>query len=102
MLRALLQIVLNGIALLIAAYLVPGIHYSGSLWYLLIAGLVLGAVGAIAFTRLLENYLFGTTPTDVSAYVAVAALFFVTAIMATLGPARRATTIDPLIALRSE
>ena len=69
---------------------------------LVIAGLVLGAVGAIAFTRLLENYLFGTTPTDVSAYVAVAALFFVTAIMATLGPARRATTIDPLIALRSE
>ena len=69
---------------------------------LVIAGLVLGSLGAIAFTRLLENYLFGTTPTDVTAYGAVAALFFVTAILATLGPARRATTIDPLIALRSE
>ena len=69
---------------------------------LVVAGLVLGAIGAIAFTRLLENYLFGTTPTEISAYVAVAALFFVTAIIAALGPARRATTIDPLIALRSE
>lgn len=47
MLRALLQIVLNGIALLIAAYLVPGIHYSGSLLYLLIAGLVLGLINLI-------------------------------------------------------
>jgi len=47
MLRALLQIVLNGIALLVAAYLVPGIHYSGSLWYLLIAGLVLGLINLV-------------------------------------------------------
>lgn len=47
MLRALLQIVLNGVALLIAAYLVPGIHYSGSLLYLLIAGLVLGLINLI-------------------------------------------------------
>ena len=44
MLRALLQIVLNGVALLIAAYLVPGIHYQGSWSYLLIAGLVLGLI----------------------------------------------------------
>jgi putative membrane protein len=47
MLRALLQIVLNGVALLIAAYLVPGIHYQGSLVYLLIAGLVLGLINLI-------------------------------------------------------
>ena len=69
---------------------------------LVVTGLVLGAAGAVAFTRFLENYLFATTPTDLSAYVAVPALFFVTAIVAALGPARRATTIDPLIALRSE
>jgi putative membrane protein len=47
MLRTLLQIVLNGVALLIAAYLVPGIHYRGSLLYLLIAGLVLGLINLI-------------------------------------------------------
>ncbi len=44
MLRALLQIVLNGVALLIAARLVPGIHYHGDLLYLLLAGLVLGLI----------------------------------------------------------
>jgi putative membrane protein len=47
MLRALLQIVLNGVALLIAAHLVPGIHYQGSLLYLLVAGLVLGLINLI-------------------------------------------------------
>ena len=47
MLRALLQIVLNGVALLIAARLVPGIHYQGSWLYLLIAGLVLGLINLI-------------------------------------------------------
>ena len=47
MLRALLQIVLNGVALLVAARLVPGIHYEGSLLYLLVAGLVLGLVNLI-------------------------------------------------------
>ena len=47
MFRALLQIVLNGVALLIAAKLIPGIHYQGSLLYLLIAGLVLGLINLI-------------------------------------------------------
>lgn len=47
MLRALLQIVLNGVALLIAARLIPGIHYEGSLLYLLIAGLVIGLINLI-------------------------------------------------------
>ena len=69
---------------------------------LVVVGLVLGAAGALAFTRLLETYLFATTPTEPAAYGAVAALFFVTALVAALGPARRATTIDPLTALRAE
>jgi putative membrane protein len=47
MLRALLQIVLNGVAILIAAYLVPGISYHGSLLYLLLAGLVFGLINLI-------------------------------------------------------
>ena len=47
MFRALLQIVLNGVALLIAAKLIPGIYYQGDLLYLLLAGLVLGLINLI-------------------------------------------------------
>lgn len=47
MLRALVQIVLNGVAVLIAAHLVPGISYSGSLAYLLLVGLVIGLINLI-------------------------------------------------------
>lgn len=47
MLRALLQVVLNGIAVLIAAKLVPGIHYTGSLPYLLLVGLVMGLLNLL-------------------------------------------------------
>ena len=69
---------------------------------LVIAGLVLGVLGGYGFGRLIASYLFQTAPTDVLAYAAVAALFIVAALLATLGPARRATRVDPLVALRSE
>src|SRR5262245_38102835 len=44
MLRALLQIVLNGVAVVVAAYFVPGIIYTGDLLYLLLVGLVFGLI----------------------------------------------------------
>jgi len=47
MLRALIQVVLNGVALLIAAKLIPGIHFTGGLVYLLVAGLVLGLINLL-------------------------------------------------------
>jgi putative membrane protein len=47
MIRAILQVVLNGVALLIAARLIPGIVYTGDLLYLLLAGLVLGLINLI-------------------------------------------------------
>ncbi|MFL6196999.1 MAG: phage holin family protein [Thermoanaerobaculia bacterium] len=47
MMRALLQIVLNGVAVLIAAKLVPGINYTGTLWSLLLVGLVIGLINLI-------------------------------------------------------
>jgi putative membrane protein len=47
MIRALLQVVLNGVAVLVAAYLVPGIVYTGSLPALLLVGLVVGLVNLI-------------------------------------------------------
>jgi putative membrane protein len=47
MLRALLQVVLNGVALFLAARLIPGIHFTGGLVYLLLAGLVLGLINLL-------------------------------------------------------
>lgn len=47
MTRALLQIVLNGFALWLASELIPGIHYTGDLLYLLLAGLVLGLINLL-------------------------------------------------------
>jgi ABC-type antimicrobial peptide transport system permease subunit len=69
---------------------------------LAIAGVLLGVGGAVTFTRLLDRFLFGTRHTDVQAYVIVAAVFLAATLLAAFGPARRATAIDPLTALRTE
>jgi predicted lysophospholipase L1 biosynthesis ABC-type transport system permease subunit len=69
---------------------------------LAIAGVLLGVGGAVTFTRLLDRFLFGTRHTDVQAYVIVAAVFLAATLLAAFGPARRATAIDPLRALRTE
>ncbi|MCP4202127.1 MAG: phage holin family protein [bacterium] len=47
MIRALAQIALNGLGVVVAAYLVPGIHYSGDILYLLLTGLVIGALNLL-------------------------------------------------------
>lgn len=47
MIRALLQVVLNGVAILIAAHVVPGVHYQGGWLYLLLAGLVIGLINLL-------------------------------------------------------
>jgi len=47
MLRALVQIVLNGVAILLVAKVVPGIHYQGDIWYLLLTGLVVGGINLL-------------------------------------------------------
>jgi putative ABC transport system permease protein len=65
-------------------------------------GLVLGVGGGLAFGRVLSRYLYQTAPTDPRVYVAVAGLVVAASAAACLGPARRATAIDPLRALRSE
>ena len=70
--------------------------------WLVAAGLALGVGGAWAFSQLIRRYLFATETTDVSAYVTVAVVFLIAALVAAIGPARRATTIDPLIALKAE
>jgi predicted permease len=64
------------------------------------AGVLLGAVASLALARLIASLLFGTEATDPVTFVAMAALLLVVALLAGYLPARRASRIDPLIALR--
>jgi len=65
-------------------------------------GVALGLAGAALLTRYLRGLLFGVSPLDPLAFALVATAFSVAAALAAYGPARRATRVDPLIALRNE
>jgi putative ABC transport system permease protein len=65
-------------------------------------GLTLGLAGAAALSRVLKTLLFGLTPLDPLTYVVVAAVFTAIATLAAYLPARRATRVDPVVALRCE
>lgn len=65
-------------------------------------GIALGIAGALAARRVLSSYLYQTAPRDPLIPTGVAAVFVVAGVIACLIPARRATTVDPLIALRAE
>lgn len=65
-------------------------------------GVALGLVGALAVTRVLAKFLFEVKPTDLPTFLVVTALLVAVALLAGWLPARRATRVDPLIALRWE
>jgi ABC-type antimicrobial peptide transport system permease subunit len=66
------------------------------------SGLVLGLAGALALTRLIASQLWGVTPTDPSTYAVVSLVLILIALVACLGPVRRAIAVDPTVALRVE
>ena len=65
-------------------------------------GMVVGVAGAAALSRYLEGLLFELAPLDVTTFAAVVVMFAVVAALASYLPARRATRVDPLVALRTE
>ncbi len=66
------------------------------------AGIALGIIAALALTRTIESLLFGVTPTDLTTFAAVVVLLGAVATLACYLPARRATGVDPMEALRQE
>jgi ABC-type antimicrobial peptide transport system permease subunit len=69
---------------------------------LTLVGLGIGVVVSLALTRLMESLLYGVSATDPLTFVLISLLLAIVAIFATYLPARRATRVDPMIALRYE
>jgi ABC-type antimicrobial peptide transport system permease subunit len=69
---------------------------------LALAGVTIGVVLAIVAARFISTLLFGIQPTDPATLGGVAVVLLATSAFAAWVPARRATTVDPMIALRAE
>jgi ABC-type antimicrobial peptide transport system permease subunit len=66
------------------------------------AGLAIGVAGALLLGRALSGMLYETAPADPATFMVVGLLFAAAGALACLAPARRATTVDPIIALRKD
>ncbi len=69
---------------------------------LVLAGIAIGILGALTGTRLLASLLYGVSTTDLATYLAVVLLLSASALFASFVPARRATKVNPIEALRAE
>jgi putative ABC transport system permease protein len=74
----------------------------GEVMQWVLGGIGVGLIGALALTRVLSQFLYGVQAIDVLTFGGVAALMIGIALAACIGPARRATRIDPLVALRQQ
>lgn len=63
-------------------------------------GLALGLIASAGLTRLLEMFLYGVRPEDAGVHAAVVVTFLAAGLLAAYVPARRATRVDPMVALR--
>src|SRR5262249_39050782 len=64
-------------------------------------GRAIGGVASLVAAKFLSRLLYGVAPTDLTTYVSIAAVLLIVGVAASYGPARRATRVDPLAALRS-
>ena len=69
---------------------------------MMLVGISLGVAGALALTRLLADLLFEVSPTDATTFTIIILVLTGVAVLASLLPARRATKVDPVVALRHE
>jgi putative ABC transport system permease protein len=69
---------------------------------LALAGIAIGALGALALTRLMTDLLFQVKPFDPLTFLTVSTLLAAIAVLASFVPGRRATRVDPVVALRAE
>ena len=74
----------------------------GQGFVLAIIGVVLGGIAGLALTRVMSNLLFTVSATDPKIFIGVGLLLLVVALLACFLPARRATMVKPIIALRNE